>query len=169
MRIYGIAVLLTCGSACFAQSSPVPDVQTSSLNVILSGSCPIGIDVRQQQRAPLLLTDTSGSGTHPAYTVSLQDFGKKAIREAVVDFVGPTGLHFERTSDRNADQQNGVERFTLSRMSNPGLTTTRLTAVIWIDLVKITYVDGTTWVQGPQAVCRVPLNGSMLVTSGSGH
>ena len=163
MRCYGITALLTFASVCAAQNGVVASTEPSSLQVFPLGSCPIGVEARQQQSTQYLFADSAGPAIHPLYTVNFATRDSRRIREVALELVGPTGPHREEVASRSPLKQDAVESFTLARMSNPDVATARLTAVRWIDLVRITYSDGTTWNRGPENTCRVSPNGFIPV------
>jgi hypothetical protein len=152
MRRFGSMVLFLFSSLCGAQVNKAPYVGTV-LQALPEGSCPIEVIAKPQLGTSYLMTD-SVSAVHPVYTIELHPKEGKPVREVSIRLVGPTGLHIERIANSSV-KGDSAERFTLAKMLNPDVVPTKLTAVRWIDVVSVTYTDGSTWHQGKQEFCRV--------------
>jgi hypothetical protein len=160
MRSSGIALLLASASICAAQTGNV-SATPATVMALPRGSCPIGIDVRQQPHGAYLLADT-GRSFHPSFVISFHPRGDRAIQQVVLDVSGPSGLHFRDAaalSSATSSAADVVETFTLTGSGDATIVTKKLTAVEWFSLVSVTYADGNRWHRNGTDVCFVPPNG----------
>jgi hypothetical protein len=159
MRGSGIALCLTFASICAAQSGSAPVTPATAL-AMTTGSCPIRIEARQQPRDPYLLADTTRV-VHPSYQITFRPLGPHAIQEVVLALSGPSGLHLRNAA--TSGKGNEIEKFTLTGSGDAMIATKKLTAVEWLSLVSVTYVDGSQWQRSDTNVCRVAPVGFVLV------
>lgn len=100
--------------------------------------------------------------THPTYAIELYSRSGKQLREVAVELMGPTGPHVERTTSKQG-AQDSKESVVLRKVANPDVRMNTLTAVRWIDVMVVTYTDGSTWHSSSQGVCRVAPQGFLLL------
>lgn len=160
MRGSGIALLLAFASIATAQTGSMP----ATALAMPQGSCPIGIDVRQQAHSAYLLTGTARS-FHPLFVISFHPRGDHAIQQVVLDVVGPSGLRLRDAAalTQTTSSADVVETFTLTGSGDATIATKKLTAVEWFSLVSVTYADGSSWLRGGTDACYVPPNGFVPV------
>ena len=169
MRNLGLAAVLTFVSLSSAQETPVhgnADAAALGLQRLpaelgtLSGitamptpdSCPVDLAIRLHPSAPMLLASSAGS-FHPTYGIDLRSTAGKRIREVAVELFGPTGPHLEKTGTGGTGDAR--EGFVLTRLTHSLVSTRTLTAVRWMDVLSVTYADGTTWRKKSGSDCRV--------------
>lgn len=159
MRVPGIALLLACASICEAQTGNSPVAPAAAL-AMSTGSCPIRIEARQQPGDPYLIADTTRV-VHPSYQITFRPLGPRAIQQVVLALSGPSGLHLRNAA--TSSEENQVETFTFAGSGDATIATKKLTAVEWLSLVSVTYIDGSQWQRSDTNVCCVAPVGFVLV------
>jgi len=133
-----------------------------------STSCPVGIEASARTLPALRSVDRDidvRSQDRLAYNIALLASDGKLVKSAQVKLIGIDEASMLRASD--GVRGNLVsERFTLSG-AEAMVYTRRLTGVQWIQLEKVTYLDGEVWSQTPGSVCRVAPNALTPVDSAS--
>jgi hypothetical protein len=166
MRPFNVVfALLSVPSALFAQSTAnsVILVQTPQ-----SQNCPVGIDARHSSQGAVEQVRRSGIPSQ-GYRIALRAFNTNLIRQASVTLHGLSGSQVMPVSMHNED--DAVETFTITPGAKPKAAfhsvvyTRQLTGVRWVELNDVNYADGTQWHQKTGSVCRVNLNGYLLVNA----
>ncbi len=161
--------LMTPLLAASPQNTPAPaTLRALAVAVSKLTSCPVGFAARRQSPTEVVAIDhdarhRSGQGVH----LSLQH-PDTDIRSAEVV------VHAASNKTRYLPLQAGDIRpdlskdFHLSASGAGGLRSSDLWldnagSITSVDLVSITYADGTTWNPDPSAICRAIPNGFMPV------
>ena len=139
-------------------NSPLPCITNAQdTSQILRSLC-----AYRQPSAPRLLVNTPISAVHPVYKIQMRSFNARLIREAAVDLIGPTSAGFANVS-QGRGTGDATEHFILVKASSSKVSTARLTAVRWVDLVSVAYVDGSTWHRTAEKACRIQPSFFLLV------
>ncbi len=151
-----------------AQSRPAQVIVTQAP----AGECPVDFSARRQSITErVAIGDTaprraSGQGVQ----VSLEH-PRSDIRSAEV--VVHAASNKPRTLPLSAPAPEGADLSRTFRLSGPATGSLRSTdlwlegagSILSVDLVSITYVDGSVWRQKPVATCRAIPSGLLLVSS----
>ncbi|AFL89399.1 hypothetical protein Terro_3177 [Terriglobus roseus DSM 18391] len=160
--------LLTFAAVILAPALMAQRNDQAILRLGQSTSCPVGVEASPRTLPALRSVDRdTNARLHDrlAYKIALLTSDGKLVRSAQVKLIGIDEASMLRASD--GDRGDLIsERFTL-----PGaeamVYTRHLTGVRWIQLEKVTYLDGEVWSQTPGSVCRVAPNALMPVDSAS--
>jgi len=157
-----VLILLAFASTCAAQVGN--GSSTAALTAVqTSGNCPIGIEARQQPRNAYLLADNAHTA-HPSYQVTFHPRTGQAIQQVVLALSGPTGLHLRNaTTSNRTNEADATETITLDGINDSTITPTKLTALVSISLISVTYTDGSRWHNSATNSCTIAPSGFVLV------
>ena len=146
-------------------SSPSPSLPplaaTSSY-----GSCPVELTAEQAHDGGLALAHNNSSGSHSdqVLDLSIRHTGLSRILGAQIEVHGtsPRGrvvaLHTTGAANDIADAVRPLQveaSIPANQQRTHRLSLRDLTSVLWIDVVELTYADGSTWHAGQGRTCRV--------------
>lgn len=170
-----LAALLLCPLALAAQS---PDI-AQTLTVLNPGdtvasSCPIAMDARQGVWAHTAPVENGRphDGIGQRISLTLADLHSATIVHAAVKILGLSGknriLNSSERLNGAADASRVVQLTSFTEAKN-GVTAEvyapGFTSVTSIQLLSVTYADGSTWKTPQSKVCRVMPDPLMLVAA----
>ena len=141
------------------------------------GSCPVSVRAQQSSAANLMQVDRSRpKGLAQLLHLTLANSGDNRVAKATVTVRGllpktrPTLTPMTRDSDPSdaartieATFPAATDAASTDKIASADIWVPGLSAVYTVDLVSITYADGSTWTASTARSCRTPIDGMMLI------
>ena len=121
-----------------------------------SANCPVSVEASPRSLPALRSVDrdtTTRLHDKLAYNIALHALNGERVQSAQVKLIGIDKMSMLGATD--GDRGDLIsETFTLAG-ADEMVYTRRLTGVRWVELEKVTYVDGGVWSRTRASVCRV--------------
>ncbi len=174
-RVAITAALLLCPLALAAQNPVKTQTWTViDLGTLVNNSCPISMDAHQGLWDHTIRVENGRphDGIGQRIALTLVDIHSAKIVNATVKVLGLSGknrmLSADLSSNASPDASRVIQLTSFSEVKNgvaTQLDAPGFTSVTSIQLLAVTYADGSTWTSPQSKVCRVAPDPLMLVAA----
>jgi hypothetical protein len=172
MRLVLVCSTLLLSAAAVSAQTASPTVKGTSPRIVIlqapqSFSCPLGFTADRLPGGRIEQVSPDASRPTLSFNVAVRSLNDRGIREATLIMHGIAGAQvIPAVGGDNADASESFaltpskpEAHLIRAVVSPG----KLTGVQWLELVDVTYADGSHWHQSSNSVCRIVPNNLLLV------